>query len=132
MLKNKDNESESKSNFTSIDDVNTNNVKGNAILRMNRRTFVKMAGITAGALALGNLRFIHPAYGSVQVPQTPLPGNNIPQFVDPMPHFAGLRINSSALTISMVSHSQQVLSTGTALAGGVVVGPATGLTGLWA
>lgn len=53
--------------------------------RMDRRTFVKIAGVTAGALALGGFRFIHTAYGQVLVPQTPLPGNKIPQFVDPLP-----------------------------------------------
>ncbi|MCZ7362062.1 MAG: twin-arginine translocation signal domain-containing protein, partial [Candidatus Methanoperedens sp.] len=112
-MKNKDIESV---DVTSIDDA-----RKKELLRMNRRTFVKMAGMTAGALALGNLRFIHPAYGSVQVTQIALLGSAIPQFADPLPHFAGARINGTVpVTVSMVNHTQQVLSTGTALPGGIV------------
>ncbi len=72
------------SDVTISDDVVKNEVGKNAIMRMNRRTFVKVAGMTAGALALGNLGLIRTSYGQV-VPQTPLPGNKIPQFVDPLP-----------------------------------------------
>jgi hypothetical protein len=83
-------------------------------MSMNRRTFMKIAGMAAGALALGNFKWVHPAYGSAQFAQTPLAGNRIPQFVDALPHFAGARINGAgSLAINMVPHSQQVLSTGT-------------------
>src|SRR5574337_507164 len=57
----------------------------NESYRIDRRTFVKLTGAAVGALALGNLKFIHPAYGQVPVAQTPLPGNKIPQFIDPLP-----------------------------------------------
>src|SRR3989304_8472129 len=80
MLKNKDIMKES--DVTSGDEVVKNDVKANAIMRMNRRTFVKRAGVTAGALALGNLGLIRISSGQAQIQ---LPGNKIPQFVDPLP-----------------------------------------------
>lgn len=125
-----------KNKETNNDVTSGDGVDCNDMFRMNRRTFLKIAGMAAGALAWGNLNWVHPAYGSVQVPQTPLAGNRIPPFVDPLPHFAGARINGAdplnPLTVSMENHIQQVLSTGTPLAGGIVVGPAAGLTSLWA
>ena len=73
-------EIESKSDVTKIDDV-----KEKAILRMNRRTFVKITAGTVGAFALGTgLSRLVPS-AIAQVPQTPLPGNKIRQFVDPLP-----------------------------------------------
>lgn len=82
MLRNKDIKKEN--DVISTDNVVKNDVKANAIMRMNRRTFVKVAGMTAGALALGNLGLIRTSYGQVAA-QTQLPGKNIPQFVDPLP-----------------------------------------------
>src|SRR3989304_6256785 len=100
-MKNKDIESV---DVTSIDDS-----RKKELFRMNRRTFVKMAGMTAGALALGNLRFIHPAYGSVQVTQIALLGSAIPQFADPLPHFAGNRVTGRNLSVEMMNLLAQVL-----------------------
>ncbi len=83
--------------------------------RMNRRTFVKMAGVTAGAVAFGGLSssLLERASASVQVTQTPLPGKSIPRFVDPLPNFAALgRVTGTNLTVSMVEFQQQVLPTG--------------------
>jgi len=58
----------------------------------------------------------------------------IPQFVDPMPHFAaGLRIDAKAgghLVIRDVKVQQKALSTGTPVTGGVVNDPATPNAGL--
>ncbi len=82
MLENKNIDKEI--DVTSTDDVIKNNAREKAIMRMNRRTFVKMAGIAAGALALGNLGLIRTSYGQI-FPQIQLPGKNIPQFVDPLP-----------------------------------------------
>lgn len=70
-----------------------------------------------------------------QIPINPL---GVPQFVDPLPHFAypGARVDVSgggALTISMEPHQQVALSTGTVLNGGTVgVTPGVGMTSVWA
>jgi len=68
--------------------------------------------------------------------QVPLNPKAIPQFVDPLPHFAGLRVDASGgnLTISYEPTKQIAVSTGTVLATGIV-GPLTpnvGLANLWA
>lgn len=70
-----------------------------------------------------------------QIPINPL---TVPQFVDPLPHFAypGARVdatNGVPLTISMEPHHQVALSTGTLLNGGTVgITPGVGLTKVWA
>ena len=70
--------------------------------------------------------------GSGQVPLAP---NSIPQFVDPLPHFAGNRVDATSggnLTIKMVPHQQVAVSTGTVLATGTVgVTPGVGLANVW-
>lgn len=68
------------SDVTSTYDVVKNNVKENAIMRINRRTFVKVVGGVAGAIALGGLsgRLIQQA--SAAAARTP----NIIKFVDPL------------------------------------------------
>ena len=50
-------------------------------IRMSRRTFVKMAGVTAGALAFGRFG-IHTA-AAAQSLQTPLAGSAIPAIQRP-------------------------------------------------
>jgi spore coat protein A len=68
--------------------------------------------------------------------QVPLNPKKIPQFVDPLPHFAGLRVNARAggnMTVTMKPTQQIAVSTGTKLAGGTVTaGGAIGLANLWA
>jgi len=50
------------------------------------------------------------SWSSAQVPQTPLPGNGIPKYVDPLPHFAGVRVDGTkSLVVSMHEFQQQVL-----------------------
>lgn len=80
MLKNKDIEKES--DVTSRDDIVKNEVRENAIMRMNRRTFVKMAGAAAGTLAFGGglLQFI-PKAQAVK----PVPAPALIMYVDPLP-----------------------------------------------
>ena len=117
----------------------------NKHMRMNRRTFVKMAAMATGALALSNLKLINEAMASAQVPsQIPFPGASILKYVDPLPVFGpasginpvtGLpnipRVNgSSPVNVIMQPLAQQVLSTGTLLPGGAV-GPASGKTNVW-
>lgn len=53
-----------------------NDVKENAIMRMNRRTFVKVAGATVGALALGKLNLIPNVAAAPKV--------SFKKFVDPL------------------------------------------------
>ncbi len=79
---------------------------------LDRREFLKTAGITAGALLLIKimpLSFSNRAIASVQVPQTPLPGKGIPKYVDWLPHFAGVRVTSSNLAVDMLEFQQYVL-----------------------
>lgn len=80
MLKNKDIVKES--DVTSTDDIVKNDVRENAIMRMNRRTFVKMAGAAAGTLALGGgLSQLIPK--AQAVPPAPAPA--LIMYVDPLP-----------------------------------------------
>jgi spore coat protein A len=68
-----------------------------------------------------------------QVPgQAPLNPQKIPQFVDPLPHFAGLRVDAKAggsLIVKAVPHTQVAVSTGTKLATGTA--PTVGLANVW-
>ncbi len=78
---------------------------------------------------------LQPAHGQL-AGQVPLAPGSVPQFVDPLPHFAGIRVDATAggnLTVRMVPHQQVAVSTGTVLATGTV-GPATpnvGLANFW-
>lgn len=73
--------------------------------------------------------------------QIPIAPNSIPKFVDPLPHFAGLRIDAKSggsLIIKMVPHDQIALSTGTVVNGGIIGGvidplinPSMGNAHLW-
>ncbi len=116
--------------------ISTSEIRKNNLLSINRRTFLKMAAMTAGALSLSNLKLMREAMASAQVTQTPFPGASILKYVDPLPVFgpAGVipRVNGSLpVTATMAPTTQQVLSTGTVLPAGPV-GPATGLTNVWA
>ena len=65
----------------------------------------------------------------------PLNPKRIPQFVDPLPHFAGQRIDASGgnLTIRYQPTEQVAVSTGTILANGIVgITPNIGKARLWA
>ena len=57
--------------------------------------------------------------------QLPITPNSIPKFVDPLPHFAGLRVDIKGggnLIIKMVPNDQIALSTGTVVNGGIIGG----------
>ena len=69
--------------------------------------------------------------------QVPLKPNKIPQFVDPLPHFAGIRVDattgSGKMTVTAKATQQIAVSTGTKLATGTVTANGTiGLAHLWA
>ncbi|MDD5617162.1 MAG: multicopper oxidase domain-containing protein [Candidatus Methanoperedens sp.] len=87
------------------------------ILRMNRRTFVKLAGTAVGALALG--RFGFPTADAAQSLQVPLAGSAIPQFIDPLPTLsvAGGTMNTvmgnQPLALTMREFDANILPTGT-------------------
>jgi FtsP/CotA-like multicopper oxidase with cupredoxin domain len=73
--------------------------------------------------------------------QLPIAPTSIPQFVDPLPHFAGLRVDAKTganLIVKMVPHDQIALSTGTPVNGGTIGGvidplinPSQGKAHLW-
>ncbi|MEI6882866.1 MAG: multicopper oxidase domain-containing protein [Bacteroidota bacterium] len=68
--------------------------------------------------------------------QQPLEPSAVPQFVDPLPQFSGLRVNAQAgghLYIKTVPHQQIAVSTGTVLATGTVgpSNPNVGLANFW-
>jgi FtsP/CotA-like multicopper oxidase with cupredoxin domain len=70
---------------------------------MIRRSFLRLCG---GAGLLYPLRR---ALSSVQIPQTPLAGRNIPKYADPLPTFAGSRISGAAIDVSVEEFQQQIL-----------------------
>lgn len=117
--------------------TDTVEVRKNHFVRMDRRTFLKMAAMATGALALSNSKLIDPAMAAI-MPQTPLPGTAILKYADSMPVFGPAgpipRINGSLpITATMKPFTQQVLSTNTPLAPGIVVNPAgVGWTNVWA
>jgi spore coat protein A len=77
---------------------------------INRRQFLKLSAAAGAGLAVPWRFGAQRAFASVQVPQTPLSANAIPQFVDPLPHFANVRVPTGPnVTISMENLTQQVL-----------------------
>jgi FtsP/CotA-like multicopper oxidase with cupredoxin domain len=55
---------------------------------ISRRSFLKISGASLAALYVSTrARFLFRAYATSQVTAVPLPGNQIPQFVDPLPDF---------------------------------------------
>jgi len=94
-------------------------------IRINRRTFLKVAGMTAGALAMSNLGFLRSAFA--QVPQVPLPGNKILQFVDPLPMLHTITAGAIRISLNMTEFQSPVMPTGFVPANGL---PYTG-TYVW-
>lgn len=86
------------------------NVSEKELFRMNRRTFVKIVGATAGALAFGRFGFRMAA--AAQSPQIPLAGSAIPQFVDPLPDLDAIVAGTSQIELQMTEFLAQVLPTG--------------------
>lgn len=85
---------------------------------MQKAYFHVVAGILLFALFLTKTMGQYPGSG-----QLPLNPTTIPQFVDPLPHFAGLRVDAKAggkLIIEAVMTQQVALSKGTVLDNGVV------------
>jgi len=89
--------------------------------KMNRRYFLKLAGGSAGLLLATSalsLSLGESAHASVVLLQTPLPGKNVPQFVEDLPHFATrviggsptqLRVSGDNLTVTMEEFQQKAL-----------------------
>src|SRR5215472_12754786 len=81
-------------------------------LGIGRRDLMKI-GVLAGAgaaIRFGSARLVLPGAGaSVQVPQTPLAGSGVPQFVTPLPTFVGRRLTASSLQSVMTEFQQKVL-----------------------
>ncbi|HEX5131233.1 MAG TPA: multicopper oxidase domain-containing protein, partial [Candidatus Krumholzibacteria bacterium] len=99
---------------------------------MKTRSAVAILATALGAVSLLAVSATAQFPGKNQIPIAP---TSIPQFVDPLPHFAGVRVDATApgtpLTVNLMSLNQQALSTGTVLANGTVVGNGLGLTHVW-
>ena len=92
---------------------------------ISRRDFLKFSA-ACGASAY----FVHLAkWGSLaqSIPQTPLPGSSIPQFVNPLPELEAVIPGTNTLELRMAEFQTQVLPTGFVLPGGA---PYTG-TWVW-
>src|SRR5437588_2642038 len=82
-----------------------------------RRTFLQLgAAVGAGALSRwqldptsGLLFNTVRAFASVGTPQTALDGGTVPEFVDPLPTFAGRRIGDASIEVGMFEFQQNVL-----------------------
>lgn len=94
------------------------------------KNFYKILTIVLSLLLLGKNIIIGQLPG-----QIPLNPKSIPQFVDPLPHFAGLRVNASGgnLVIRYQPTTQIAVSTGTILATGTVglLAPLVGMGRYW-
>ena len=88
-----------------------NNMKDSHGYHMDRRTFLKLTGLTAGALALSNSKLV--GHARALIPQTPLPGNKIPQFVDELPNLHTITAGSGQIELQMTEFEAEVLPTGT-------------------
>ncbi|HEX7736173.1 MAG TPA: multicopper oxidase domain-containing protein [Ktedonobacteraceae bacterium] len=73
----------------------------------SRRTFLKMGAAAGAGVLLPTMTWR--AFASVTLPQTPLAGADIPQFVEPLTTFVGRRVSSSSFNVAMQEFQQKVL-----------------------
>jgi spore coat protein A len=79
-------------------------------MKTSRRKFIKVAGLAGGSLMVPWNFTIPSVRAAFLVPQSPLAGKFIPKYVDPMPNFAGARVDGTMpITVSVEEISQQVL-----------------------
>ncbi|MDH4337248.1 MAG: multicopper oxidase domain-containing protein [Candidatus Krumholzibacteria bacterium] len=99
---------------------------------MRTRSAVAILATVLGVVSLSAVSTFAQYPGKNQLPIAP---TAIPKFVDPLPHFAGARVDATQpgtpLTVELMSLDQQALSTGTVLGNGTVVGNGAGLTHVW-
>ena len=102
---------------------------------LNRKTMMQVFLITFLFSFLTSI-----VLAQISPTQLPIVPNSIPQFVDPLPHFAGARVDATGgnLIVKMVPHDQIALSTGTVVTGGIIGGvidpalnPSLGKAHLW-
>nr|BBH95756.1 spore coat protein [Thermogemmatispora argillosa] len=75
-----------------------------------RRQLLKMGAVLGlGSLLPLSLSMASRVSASVRVAQTPLPGAEIPQFVEPLPTFAGARVSGSHFQVRIVEFQQRIL-----------------------
>lgn len=101
---------EKKSQFTTTLEPGKNDMRENAYLRMNRRTFMKLAGATLGTLALGRIGLRMAA--AAKSPQLPMAGSAISQFVDPLPNLDIIPAGAGQIELQMTEFQAQVLPAG--------------------
>ncbi|MCK5661435.1 MAG: twin-arginine translocation signal domain-containing protein, partial [Methanosarcinales archaeon] len=87
-----------------------NNIKGSQGYHMDRRTFLKLTGLTAGALALSNSKLV--GHARALFPQTPLPGHKIPQFVDALPNLHAIVDSGVQIDLRMTEFQYNMMPTG--------------------
>ncbi|WP_051450111.1 multicopper oxidase family protein [Actinospica robiniae] len=77
---------------------------------LSRRRLLVAGGLGAASVtALDTLIGASPAAASVVRPQTPLPGREIPKYLDALPTFSGKRVGAASMTTSFVEFPQKVL-----------------------
>src|SRR5512143_1847487 len=80
---------------------------------VSRREFLKLSAAIGAGLTLPWQFDLGSALASVQIQQTPLPGNSIPHFVEPLPVFGPAgpipRIAGPSITVTMNEVRQMVL-----------------------
>ncbi len=91
--------------------------------------------LTISIIALLFFAFTYLQLNAQVTGQIPIDPRAIPQFVDPVPHFAGLRVDATGgdLIVKYVPGEQIAVSTGTLLTTGTVgIDPGAGLAKVWA
>ncbi|MEO7018675.1 MAG: multicopper oxidase domain-containing protein [Ktedonobacteraceae bacterium] len=73
----------------------------------SRRTFLKMGAVAGAGVFIPTAAWR--AWASTTLPQTPLLGASIPQFVEPLTTFVGKRVGSPIINVGMQEFQQKVL-----------------------
>lgn len=73
----------------------------------SRRTFLKLGAVAGTGIFVPTVAWR--AFASATLPQTPLLGANIPQFVEPLTTFVGQRVSSTSFNVTMKEFQQKVL-----------------------
>jgi FtsP/CotA-like multicopper oxidase with cupredoxin domain len=78
---------------------------------LSRRDLLKIGGLAGAGAAISfeAPQLFQGASASDQVPQTPLPGAGVTQFVTPLPTFVGRRVTGTSLQAGMFEFQQHVL-----------------------
>lgn len=78
-------------------------------MRIIMRQLLKATAVCAAALLTLCAWTVGSSSANQQIIQTPLLGNTIPKYVEPLPTFVGARVTGTSLTVSMEEFQHQVL-----------------------